>query len=93
MRGAGEVALLTSLPRGPRFESQHPHGSSQLTVTPVLGDPMFPATTDTRDTQTYMKTKYPTQQTNKQTNKKIQARLIVHISNPSTQESETDELL
>ena len=25
--------------RGPRFNSQHPHGSSQLSVTPVPGDP------------------------------------------------------
>jgi hypothetical protein len=24
--------------RGPRFNSQHPHGSSQLTVTPALED-------------------------------------------------------
>lgn len=24
--------------RGPRFKSQHPHGSSQSSVTPVLGD-------------------------------------------------------
>jgi hypothetical protein len=39
---AGETVqwlrVLTALPDGPRFNSQHPHNSSQLSVTPVPGD-------------------------------------------------------
>jgi hypothetical protein len=27
-------------PKGPGLASQHPHGSSQLSITPVLRDPM-----------------------------------------------------
>ena len=29
----------TALPEGPEFNSQHPHGSLQLSVIPVPGDP------------------------------------------------------
>jgi hypothetical protein len=40
--GAGEMALwlraLAALPEDPGFNSEHPHGSSQLSVTPVPGD-------------------------------------------------------
>jgi hypothetical protein len=28
------------LSRGPRFNSQHPHGSSQPHITPIPGDPL-----------------------------------------------------
>jgi hypothetical protein len=41
--GAGEVTqwlrALGCSSRGPGFNSQHPHGSSQLSVTPVPADP------------------------------------------------------
>ena len=48
---------------GPRFDSQHPHGSSQQSVTPVPRD-LIPSSglTDTRyahGTQTYMQEKHP----------------------------------
>ena len=35
----GSVVMSTGCSsKGPRFNSQHPHGSSQLSVTPVPGD-------------------------------------------------------
>jgi hypothetical protein len=40
--GAGEMAqwlrILAALPKGPGFNSQYPHGSSQLSVTSFPGD-------------------------------------------------------
>ena len=35
---AQQLKALTALPRGPWFNSQQPHHSSQLSVTPVPGD-------------------------------------------------------
>ena len=42
--GAGEAAqwLRTLACGGPRFDSQHPNGGSQLPATPVPGDPTPP---------------------------------------------------
>lgn len=35
--------------RGPKFDSQHPHGDSELPVTPVSGHPVsFPTSSGTR---------------------------------------------
>lgn len=36
---SGQMALV-SVERGPGFDSQHPHGDSQVSVTLVSGDPM-----------------------------------------------------
>jgi hypothetical protein len=40
---AGDMAqwirTLAALPRGSEFNSQHPHGSSQQSVTPITGEP------------------------------------------------------
>jgi hypothetical protein len=39
--GAEEMAKNTSCSlKGPSFNSQHPHGSSQPSTTPVPGDPV-----------------------------------------------------
>jgi hypothetical protein len=45
---------IGSSSRGPEFNSQHPHGSSQLSVTVVLWDSMPPSAV-----QAYMQTKHP----------------------------------
>jgi hypothetical protein len=58
--GAGEmeIRLLGTLSRGPRFDSQHPHGSSQASETPVIGELMHLLTSEStrraHNAQTYM---------------------------------------
>ena len=37
---AGEIAQQSVCYRVPTFVSQHPNSSSQVTITPVLGDPL-----------------------------------------------------
>lgn len=42
--GAGEMPVVKSTgisSRGLGFDTEHPHGSSQLSTTPVSGDPLF----------------------------------------------------
>lgn len=55
--------------RGPRFKVQHPHRSSQLPVTLVLGHlALSLASSDTRHSHgvhTYLQTKYPCTKINK----------------------------
>lgn len=57
--GAGDSVVKAYISKGPGFGSQNRHGSLQLTVTTVPGEPM-PSTSLRRHTQSaqvYMKTK------------------------------------
>ena len=55
------LRALTGLPREPGFTSQHPHGSLQLSITPVPGNLMLTSmsTRHISGTLAYMQAKHP----------------------------------